>query len=183
MRFPEIPLMKRLFNLFDYLEMKQGAQLIPYYFTNLANNGFLSYNNIPLRQDSLPSPLGDVFQFEQIGVDSSYFNPNAGSKNIVDDVTLPYVNGLVNDLETGGTTGWDNMMTKDGYTTRSYMALSYTPSAGLDIPIQCLNTDTINWCETMDKSTGWYDRGFTETVLESMAFGAGNDNPDWYCIV
>lgn len=50
----------------------------------------------------------------------------------------------------------------------------------------------VRWCETLDKSTGWYDRGFAETIIESLAFNwpstplpgpenPGDPNAGWYC--
>ena len=44
----------------------------------------------------------------------------------------------------------------DKYSTRAYMAVAYQPK--IDIPPRPLSTDVINWCETFDKSSGWYDR-------------------------
>lgn len=68
------------------------------------------------------------------------------------------------------------MMKYDSYSTRSYMSHVYMPSDDFlrvhpDVPIDHLPTNVVNWMETMDKTTGWYDRALTTTVLEEMAFG------------
>lgn len=68
------------------------------------------------------------------------------------------------------------LMEVDVHSTRSYMALALKPP---------YPSSAIHWCETMDKSTGWYDRALTETVLESLAFQwTKDDSKDvvWKCI-
>lgn len=68
------------------------------------------------------------------------------------------------------------LMQVDQHSTRSYMALALKPP---------YPSSAIHWCETMDKSTGWYDRALTETVLESLAFQWTSDSPkdiEWKCI-
>ena len=47
--------------------------------------------------------------------------------------------------------------------------------------------DDLAWVEAHDKSTGWYDRALSETVLEAIAFGwSPSTNPmettRWWCI-
>ena len=65
----------------------------------------------------------------------------------------------------------------DAHSTRSYMTFAYTPSGHL-------SSTVVNWLENFDKSTGWYDRGFTEKVLEAIAFEEPGDGVvvDWKCI-
>lgn len=62
----------------------------------------------------------------------------------------------------------------DHYSTRSFMNEKDIPSS------------VIKWCETMDTSTGFYDRGLTETVLESVAFDwpekENSKKIEWKCI-
>lgn len=62
------------------------------------------------------------------------------------------------------------------------MNFAYAPSGSLDIPEEHLSTRVVNWLETFDKSTGWYDRAFTERVLEFIAYGQTGDAVDWKCI-
>jgi hypothetical protein len=81
----------------------------------------------------------------------------AGAKNIADDVYSPFVAKLANDLTTGGSEGWEYMQGFDEHSTRSYMSITCTssPSLGITSP---LPSDVVNWRETFDKSSGWYDR-------------------------
>ena len=63
------------------------------------------------------------------------------------------------------------------------MTFAYTPNVSLGIPEESLSIGVVNWLETFDKSTGWYDRGLTETVSETIAFGqAGDGVVNWTCI-
>ncbi|KAG2125132.1 hypothetical protein DEU56DRAFT_962934 [Suillus clintonianus] len=66
--------------------------------------------------------------------------------------------------------------------SRAYAAQVHTESK----PCFTQQVDVVNWCETFDKSTGWYDHVLSETVLEAIAFGwhTGPDGPptQWFCI-
>ena len=191
MRFPKISSMRRVFHLFDYPPLNTSgislkAKLKPFYFEGAGtNNAFLSYNGVTVRQNAVPP--GDPFKANQVIKD---VDPNpyitAGTKAITDDVIAPFATRLLEDLQNGGTSGWKYMQSFDKYSTRAYMSLKYLPSPNLNLPNKPLPTDVVNWCETFDKSTGWYDRALSETVLEAVAFGwqPGPDPPkaEWFCI-
>lgn len=190
MRFPvDIPLMHRLKQLFLHPEIASQITLIDFLFAPEKGNSFLYYNNIRQRKNTLPKPLGDVFQFADVGVtkrDPDYFNPDAGFANISEDVIAPFVKELAEDLKVRGRVdGWKYLMTVDKYSTRGYMSTKYRPSKKLNIGSEVgVSNDVINWCETMAYGTGWYDRAFSEAVLEAMAFGAPEDPSKlkWKCI-
>ena len=57
-------------------------------------------------------------------------------------------------------------------TLLALMTFSSAPSGSefLDIP-ESFFTGFVNWLETFDKSTGWYDRELIQTVLEVITFG------------
>ena len=196
MRFPiNLPLMSRLKKLFNHDKIKDNIKLLDFKFASDNGMGYYRYNGTGIRKKDLPNPLGDVFHFSQVGVSTAkpdYFNPSAGYDNICKDVIHDFVYGLEQDLEHGGNKGWLNLRSKDGYSTRAYMSMAYKPNANLKIGPEDggqeigLPDDVINWCESMDKSTGWYDRAFSETVLEAMAFGASSKpepiDPEWKCL-
>ncbi len=106
----------------------------------------------------------------------------------MDDVIGPFARELLTDLTIEGrTVGWEKLLTVDKYSTRAYMCLAYEPSPELGLPKGPLSTDVVNWLEAFDKSTGWYDRAFAETILEAIAFGWNPvDDPmvrtPWFCI-
>lgn len=185
--------MERVFKLFDYPPLNSDgialkAKLRPFYFVGGGNNNtFYSYNGVTVLQNAMPSPDQDPFNAEQVIQDISpdpYIK--AGAKAIVDDVIAPFATRLLQDLEDGGSVGWEYMKSFDQYSTRAYMSLKYIPSPSLGLPNKPLPTDVVNWCETFDKSTGWYDRALSETVLEAVAFGwqPGPHPPrtPWFCI-
>lgn len=184
MRYPLPPLddkgdykpgvMQRVGWLFKYIGMED--KLVPYYYASDKSPGFQYYNGIRVR-------IGNHSDFDAsaLGIDQSYIK--AGPSAIIGDVINPFANALYDDLENHTTTGWDKMLGADAHSTRSYMSFAYTPSPSLGIPEDHLSTGVVNWVETFDKSTGWYDRGLTETVLEALAFGqVGDGTVDWKCI-
>ena len=166
--------MQRLGWLIDYIDLKD--KLIPYYYTSDKSPGFQYFNGIRVR-------IGNHSDFDAqaLGINQSYID--AGTGAIVADVLNPFALALYGDLKNHTTTGWEKMLSVDAHSTRSYMTFAYTPNnASLHIPPESLSTDVVNWLETFDKSTGWYDRGFTETVLEAIAFGQiGDEVVDWKC--
>jgi len=184
MRFPLPPsddqgnyqpgVMQRVGQLFTYLGMHK--QLVPYYYQSNKQPGFQYFNGIRSRLGQ-----GNSFGASALGVNSSYVD--VGVANIVGDATGPFATALFNDLQDHTTTGWDEMMRNDAYSTRSYFSFKYLPNPSFGLAAEHLTTRVINWLETFDKSTGWYDRGLTETVLEAIAFGqAGDAVIDWKCI-
>ncbi|KAG9218552.1 hypothetical protein PLEOSDRAFT_1064574 [Pleurotus ostreatus PC15] len=171
MRFPHTVVMARLFHLFNYGPLNVGdfhlsGQLKDYYFNDTKGNNLLYYNDVRKRRNSTPS--GDDFLWSELGVGRDYLK--AGVEDIMQDVITPFSNELLRDLDTGSTTGWDQLMKFDAYSTRTYMSTKYIPSPSLGLPPYSPPTAVVNWCETFDKSTGWYDRSLAETVLEDMAF-------------
>jgi hypothetical protein len=166
--------MQRLGWLFNYIGLQD--KVIPYYYTSDKSPGFQYFNGIRVR-------IGTHSDFDApaLGINQSYIA--AGTSAIVTDVVNPFAQALYDDLANKTTTGWDKMLSADAHSTRSYMTFQYTPSPSLGIPEQSLSTKVVNWLETFDKSSGWYDRGLTETVLEAIAFGqAGDGVVDWKCI-
>lgn len=167
--------MQRLGQLFNYLGMQD--QLIPYYFKSDKKPGFKYFNGVRARIDE----GNPDFDAPALGINSTLIE--LGTNRIVEDAIGPFARGLFNDLKNHTTTGWDVMMRNDAYSTRGYMSFKYLPSAGFGLEPEHLATRVINWLETFDKSTGWYDRALTETVLEAIAFGdAGDGVVDWKCI-
>jgi len=183
-------IMKRLGELIIYPGLNEGTdrlqdKLIPYYYKAKEGpglkSGFMFFNGVRSRISDVSTEKQN-FHAEQMGVGPKYIA--TGVSTIVDDVIGPFARGIVNDMVHGGDAGWKTMMQHDIYSTRAYMGLSYIPK-NLDLPQTHLSTNVINWLELFDKSTGWYDRAFTETVLESLAFGSVPGLPldpiDWKC--
>ena len=77
------------------------------------------------------------------------------------------------------------MMEYDQYSMKSYMAGNRSDTRPwLDKEgLMPYPMNVVNWCETFDKSSGWYDRALTETVLETLAFSWDGEPIDWKYIV
>ncbi|KAJ8475240.1 hypothetical protein ONZ45_g15681 [Pleurotus djamor] len=180
MRFPDTIVMTRLFHLFKYgplntLPFDLQGKLRPYLFKDAKEKSLLYYNDVRKTRGSDPS--GDDFQWSQLDVSEDYLK--VGVTPIVNDMVTPFSDKLVRDLAEGTHEGWDYLMQFDAYSTRAYMSTKYIPSPNLGLPATPLSTTTVNWCETFDKSTGWYDRSLAETVLEDMCFSLPGD---WHLI-
>ena len=167
-------IMQRLGWLFNYLGLQD--KLIPYYYTSDKNPGFQYYNGIRVH-------IGHQSDFDAqaLGINQSYIT--AGTRAIAEDVVNPFAEALYGDLNNHTTTGWDKLLSVDAHSTRSYMTFAYTPSGSLGIPEKHLPTGVVNWLESFNEGAGSYNRGFTESILDAIAFGqAGVGDVDWKCI-
>lgn len=190
MRFPlGLLLMTRLRRLFERDDIAPNIALIPYIRTSQNNMHYLHYNGVRTRKNGIPNvPPDDHFGF---GIAEAY--RTAGYESIVNDVQRAHVAALQADPQNGEGPGWNFLMEQDRYSTRAYMSVGYWPDAVLGLPVlndangvpaPGLPNDVINWCETMDGSTGGYDRAFSQKILGAMAFGATDPPPvpNWMCI-
>ncbi|KAI1329873.1 hypothetical protein F5Y16DRAFT_364929 [Xylariaceae sp. FL0255] len=202
MRFPDNPVMRRAFDLFAKLGMERTdlktnpkakpGSLIPYYMKNGdTESGSIEpwrYNDITLWGGS----------FDQVRVQSSDDDPfkMANSENIPRDIRQhspddvmkaaiqPFRDALKRDVLTKppGREGWDLLMRYDTLSTRQFLGMDPPePLAGGSIPPPPYNYDTIQWMETFNGGTDWYDQAHSETVLESLDFEF-DDETKWYCI-
>jgi hypothetical protein len=193
MRFP-LPqpgthgVMSRLEYLFNYPPLNTGgdlalaSKLIPYYYSAVNGTGRMYFNEVHSTVNANPA---SQFDAQAMDVPQPYIN--AGVSNLLNDAIGPLAEALFNDINTGTTAGWERMKELDPHSTRSYLAFNYTPSEKFAEQYQLsetpLDVDTINWAETFDKSTQWYDRALTETVLEAVAFGnIPGVTVDWKCL-
>lgn len=159
MRFPDSPFMKRTFDLARNRGLK--VKLIPYIMqmTNPPNT-WLLFNNSRINNQS--SVTGDPFNVSSYVADPNLRTPE-GVANQVSEVIQPFRNyfrhteGQSTDIAAGMETLFKET---DQFSMRSYMF-----QKGME-------SKAINWCETLDKSTGWYDRALTESMsfIISLSF-------------
>ena len=150
MRFPDTAFMARTFDLARNRGLS-SVTLIPYIMQ--ANNTFLCYNGKSVySQEANSSP--DPFNV------SSYVSPGLTSPDEVDaqvtkilgpfrSLFMPDSSGNQPDIATAMTKLFSET---NKFSMRSYMLL------------QGMQPQDISWCETLDKSTGWYDRALTEST-------------------
>lgn len=207
MRFPDSNIMNRLFHLFRYPELNKGnlqlaEKLIPYHYRDADKNNIKHFNERNAREYAIESNREvNYYNASELFIPPIY--TTIGYDKIVEDVLLPFVGKLEEDFDnlakhTDPNTpppphpGWDFLMKYDGYSLRAYMHSYYRPSSELrkmGMPDSGIPSRVIDWLENMEGSTGSYDKGFSDGVLEAMAFGlrtAGKglkeEELNWKCI-
>jgi hypothetical protein len=127
MRFPDTPMMKRVFHLFDTLnEHKSGSvPVIEYYFNRDNNIGY--FNGIRLTQPQIKAGRPDPFH---TGVPDLVKPVN----DMVMDQLRPFRDVLQTAIKSGETAqikkAWKTLEKYDKYSTRSYMTLVGNPPDG-----------------------------------------------------
>ncbi|KAF5648858.1 amino-acid oxidase [Fusarium sp. NRRL 25303] len=200
MRFPDNPVMKRTFELFGRLGMEKtdlktnpnapDGSLIPYYMApNAPNTNPWCYNDINVwgaSYQSVQTSAGTVDPF-QVDTDKS-IDPKllkVGPDEVVKANIEPLRQALKEDAEKTppGDKGWKMLMEYDTYSTRQFLGTA-NPKVKLpkDIPPPPYNYETIEWLETFNGGTDWYDQAHSETVLESLDFEFSSETK-WFCVL
>jgi hypothetical protein len=145
--------MKRTFDLARNRGLK--LKLINYILQMVMpmTNTFLLYNTARASNQA-PSVTTDPFHVTDYITDPSLGTPE-GVSHKVTEVLQPF-----RDLFRTSPEGTPDIATSmdtlfeltNNFSTRSYMFQNGTAA------------QDISWCETLDKSTGWYDRAFTESM-------------------
>ncbi|KAH7127975.1 hypothetical protein B0J13DRAFT_483485 [Dactylonectria estremocensis] len=206
MRFPDNPVMARIFALFKILGMKKidlkstpkakDGSLITYYM----NNGGVTSGKEPWCYNNKTVWGATYFDVQAQGGESKDpFNINTGEEipkelfaispgNIMKELTRVVREQLKEDLKTSppGTKGWEMLMSYDQFSTRQFLATRHTELEHMrkvgPFPPPPYNYNTIEWLETFNGGTNWYDQAHSETVLESLDFDF-DDDVQWYCIL
>ena len=147
MRFADTPFMKRVKCLADDL----GVERIPYIMEMKppSANTFLFYNNARAYNQA-PSVSKDPFKVSGYVDDPDLRTPEGVSKKVADVLKRfrdPFTTHSIADAMK------DLFEKTDRYSMRSYMFERCN-----------MNDKNVSWCETLDKSTGWYDRSLTEST-------------------
>ncbi|KAF9473297.1 hypothetical protein BDN70DRAFT_817464 [Pholiota conissans] len=172
MRFPEIPFMKRVFDLFEELQLND---LFVDYKLSGPNN--LQYFNTAPPLNSTVNPVDAKDDYFRVSVSKGGTVPDDFILEDVDHWT-----GLVYDpykdrfkaLDNEDLTddqrreifaeAWAHLTAQDHHTTRSAMR------AGLN-GVRPYPNPVIEWLEMFDSATGLYDRAFVESIMDSLDFG------------
>ncbi|TFK66663.1 FAD/NAD(P)-binding domain-containing protein [Pluteus cervinus] len=172
MRFPDTPMMRRTFKLFD--DLGSRISRIPYFFNSESST--LLYNGIPKKngtpffpktwEQPFPEPLPEKYH----GMTSSDLSNYA---------VKPFADALAKDIALGqdpeDTPGWKLLMKYDKYSTRAYMLLEPPQDPELKKQLDPKNlfpypSYLIDFCEDFSNSTGSFDTAFTEKVLSYLNF-------------
>ncbi|KIO34440.1 hypothetical protein M407DRAFT_64242 [Tulasnella calospora MUT 4182] len=171
MRFPDEPIMKRLFHLFRCHQLNSNgldvaSRLIKQYSKADEENTFLDFNGYRTRLSQVEV---DSFGFLATGV------PKQDLERGVDDILRGALGVSVDAVKKAmSSRGGDDRALKeliklDKHSLRTYLSLEHG-----------LSTPTINWCETLTAETHWYDHSLSEMVLHAIAFGGPETR--WYCL-
>ena len=144
-------------------------------------NTILNYNGVSRPKYPGRAITAKSFKFPHIPCPYA----ELGVEALVDYVIRPFTNGLKKDLETGGRTGWDLLMRYDADSARSYMIHGPKQEDQGDLNPEGLlpyPTVVINWLETVDTSTGAFDRALSEAVIDALFYLPDDPNApiDWF---
>ena len=172
MRFPDVPFMKSVFDLFKNIGI--SSLLVPY--TLRHENNLMYYNQRPPATAAIAAASVDYFKItsdSQGRVPSSYTveQPAYWTKKVFAPFRDLFVR--INQTEPGTIQredafkrAWRVLSQYDHLSTRGYMQASKEgkPNGSPDpypVPV-------VHWLETMSSGTGLYDQGFIQSVLVSF---------------
>lgn len=166
MRFPQIPFMKPVFDLFDYVGIQNS--LIKYHMSE--PNNIQYFNGVALTNDAIEklAKKGDFDPFK-----TSVAGLTDTPENLVKARIGPFVNALASNFQDG----WNQLMQWDDWSTRDYLI----EKAGMA-------PELVDYLEALSTGTGIWNQSLSETVMDSLDF----DYPmieegkaggvDWKCI-
>lgn len=173
MRFPNTPFMWRTYDLAKRLNMKW----LDYIMDNDSTFYFFNGNRINAKQLSEVDPFGVNKGAVPDYIDSQFVASNQPSTFISTVVVGPIIAPFAEpDVDIEKAMG-DMYQKYDKYSMRSYL---------FQLPNYNISSADVHYMETLDKSTGWYDRALTETAIETLAFDwPGLPTPEfdgkWHC--
>ncbi|VDB94323.1 unnamed protein product [Peniophora sp. CBMAI 1063] len=188
MRFPNIGFMKRVFDLFDTLDLRKDGLLIEYKYSS--PNTYLHYNGRRRHTaDIVPQLNGQYDDFFSVSSENGGAVPGnyvaQGVDRVLGDVFRPYAD-LFNDPNTTFQEAWAHLQQEGPYSTRAHMLGRASPT---------LPEAVIQWLETFSSATGLYNNAFVESAMDAIDFGSVTAAPQsagglpkeevnyaWYCI-
>jgi hypothetical protein len=181
--------------------------LIPYYLTNIIDpktdlaqepwrfnnvNQWGSYSSIAANNDDPWAFTAD----KSLQIDPRLLTLKLSPGVIMTSLLEPLRQQLRDDLNNQTNTGWQTLMSFDAMTMTQFLSSPWPSSLPLptlpppmtgNLPPPPYNYDTIQWFETFNGGTNWYDQAFSEIVLESLDFDFPKPGDpkkiDWYCIL
>ncbi|WZH49826.1 Amino-acid oxidase [Fusarium acuminatum] len=198
MRFPDNPVMGRTFDLFHQLGMEKtdfkanpdapDGSLIPYIMQPSASStNPWCFNNVTVWGSTYEDVQTAADTVDPFNVDvDKRISPEllrAGPDKVMKANIHPLREQLIKDAEQSppGEEGWKMLMDYDKYSTRQFLSTEHKKNPK-DIPAPPYNYETIEWLETFNGGTDWYDQAHSETVLESLDFEFSDDTK-WYCVL
>ncbi|KAI0341013.1 FAD/NAD(P)-binding domain-containing protein [Trametopsis cervina] len=181
MRFPDTPFMRRTFNLVRWLndEEKDSVKLIKYHMSESAGEKtYKFYNNVHHPRTipgELPPDPEDPYKISTYVPEKFAWARNPDSvKSQMQIIMSDLRRGLLDDGSNLEEFIKQLIEQYDQYTMRSYLQLK------LGFP-----SSVVTVIETLKSSTGAYDRGLVQSVLEDLAFQWRTEDTatavEWFC--
>lgn len=175
MRYPRIPFMDRVFDLFTRLNMDD--LLIQYKYS--AANTFELYNGVRYNTSDEVQKDVDIFNVSEAkggAVPDSWVAQ--GVDNVAEAIFAPHAEAF---RTLPFDEAWAKLTEQDPYSTRGYLLAKDYPET------------VIEWLETFQTATGLYNDAFVESTMDAMDFGTPTPTKDgtikgealrypWYCI-
>ncbi|EIW74476.1 hypothetical protein CONPUDRAFT_113488 [Coniophora puteana RWD-64-598 SS2] len=162
MRYPNNFFMKRVFKLFERLDMDDI--LIEYKYS--APNTFRLYNGV--RHNSADQSDLDIFNVSEAKGGAV---PDEYVVKGVDDVSSDIFKPFAEAFQTlPFNEAWKKLAAYDPYSTRGYLLSKGYPDT------------VVEWLETFTTATGLYDDAFVESTMDAMDFANAKAAYSWYCI-
>lgn len=165
MRFPNINIMQRTFDLFKLLELP----LIKYYLSDGAIKTPQMYNDRTIvKGGNYPAETDPFHVAKSHGGSVPDETVDKGVDGVLAEAFQYYKDIMAKDFQKG----FEELMKVDEYSTRQYLR---------DPNHQNLDFYSIQWLETNNTSSNLFDQAFTESVIDSYDF----DSPEgehWVCI-
>ncbi|KAJ0162874.1 putative bifunctional amine oxidase [Colletotrichum tanaceti] len=179
--------------------------LIPYYLTNIDPTTGVPqepwrFNNVNSwgSYSSIATETEDPWSFsadKTLQIDHRLLALKMSPGDIMTALLEPIRQQLRDDIKNQTNTGWQTLMSFDRMTMTQFLSSPWpgslpqpslpSPMTG-NVPLPPYNYDTIQWFETFNGGTNWYDQAFSEIVLESLDFDfpkPGDPAAEWYCIL
>ncbi|EMD32510.1 hypothetical protein CERSUDRAFT_99235 [Gelatoporia subvermispora B] len=184
MRYPDIPFMRRVFDLFSRVEIDN--LLIDYHLSN--DNALQYFNARPPVTAMQAEGQPDYFHISLShgGTVPDIF-VERGVEHWISRVFDPFkelfagLSGAKTDEERQRifNDAWDFLSAQDYQSTRGYMispggvvgALPNTVSKPPSFEPLCYPESVVEWLESFDSATGLYDQAFVECVMDSLSLG------------
>ncbi|KAF9255691.1 hypothetical protein L218DRAFT_833617, partial [Marasmius fiardii PR-910] len=192
MRFPKIPVMWRVFDLFER-RLGIGNKLVDYIMSS--DNQFLNYNSRTVQQKMIDgTPKADWFgDSEPAGglVPDKYVK--AGVGYWLGECFDPFKEVFKRDWNEG----MKALMKYDKYSARMLMSKKFTKKDEDEnlLEKEAYPDSVVNWMERMNTATGLFDMAFSEMVIDDLQFDYpaggflkyGAEAPTdlgqkWYCL-
>lgn len=152
MRFPDTPFMKRTFDLARSRGL--NVKLIPYIMQMVDPPSTLLYYNNCRVYNQAPSLVPDPFNVKTYIADPNLRTPEGVSAK-VSEVLQPF-RDYFRPVD-GKTPKFETVIERLFEETNEFSMRSYMFHKGM-------TSEAIHWCETLDGSTGSYDRALTEST-------------------